>query len=273
LSVYALGFMTHAFLDRLAHPYIVYKSTVIFPVTDKTIGFTQTFPKGTAHAFFERIIDVLMLNILRGRPVASWDQAALAAVCAEPPQGLKELLLQTLELVFPERAGKDGRLFRRIDNTLLDCAAFYRLTDPGQTSLHSRTWLGENQTSIQQIPLAYLYPEQLPLSIDYLNLGRQTWYYPTATGQEDRRSFPEIYRETVKTAAAALSAIISPYLETGVFPIQEIARILGNDGLSITDETGKPCIPTRARFLPLDEVLVQQRVLRTRGAEVRAGST
>ncbi|MDR0641255.1 MAG: zinc dependent phospholipase C family protein [Treponema sp.] len=45
LGAYALGFMTHAILDRAAHPYIIYKSD--------------------HHAFFERIIDVLMLRDLR----------------------------------------------------------------------------------------------------------------------------------------------------------------------------------------------------------------
>jgi hypothetical protein len=265
LSAYALGFMTHAFLDRLTHPYIVYKSSVVSPATDKTIGFMKTFPRGTAHAFFERILDVLMLDILQGKPVASWDQDVLAAVCAEPPRGLKELLFKTLGSVFPERAGKDQKLFQRIENTLRDCGTFYRLTDPGQTSLKCRISTGEDHSSTQKIPLVYLYPEQLPLSIDYLNLGGQPWYYPIATGKEDQRSFLEIYHEAVKTAGTALSEIIAPYLETGIFPVQETAQILGNDGLSIKDETGKPCIPNRVGTLPLDEVLVQQGILRTRG--------
>jgi hypothetical protein len=37
-----------------------------------------------------------MLALLRGRPVAAWEQDALAKVCAETPLGLKELLMHTL---------------------------------------------------------------------------------------------------------------------------------------------------------------------------------
>jgi hypothetical protein len=263
LGAYALGFMTHAILDRLAHPYIVYKSSPAFPAPAKT------FPQGpvlgkSAHAFFERIIDVLMLDYLRERPAASWDQEALlVSVCKAPPSGLKELLARALIAAFPERAGGDTKLKERIENTFRDCSTLYHYTDPGKTSINNPAQDKEPAGWIQEIPIPYLYPENLPGHIDYLNLAHRTWFYPGPGGKPDSRSVPDIYADAVRTAADSLSIFIARYLETGTFPIKEAAQTIGNGGLSIQDENGKPCAPVRTSPLPLDEVLAQQEKLRT----------
>lgn len=267
LGAYALGFMTHAFLDRLAHPYIVYKSGAAFPAHPEALYHNQVPSLGkAAHAFFERILDVLMLSYLRKRPVSSWDQEALlVSVCEAPPWGLKELLARALIAAFPERAGGDTKLGERMENTFLDCTTFYRYTDPRKTSVYQRDRRKETPDWIREIPLPYLYPENLPGHIDYLNLEHRTWFYPGAGGRPDSRSFPDIYADAVQTAADSLSVFIAHYLETGTFPIKEAAQTIGNGGLSIQDETGKPCAPVRTDPLPLDEVLVHQEKLRREG--------
>jgi hypothetical protein len=252
LGAYALGFMTHALLDRQAHPYIVYKSGYVSPANPETLRYARL------HAFFERIIDVLMLEKLRGEEAASWDQEGLlAGICAKPPLGLKELLVRALVLAFPERAGKDEKLSRRMDNTFADCADFYHRLAPHRTSLAS--W-GEDPP-MPEI-LAYVYPEKLPGDIDFLNLKKDPWYYPAGNSGEDRRSFPEIYAQAVDAATLSMSPVIAGYLTTGIFPIKDAAQAIGNEGLSIHDESGKPCAPTRAEPLPLDRVLEEQAELR-----------
>ena len=255
LGIYSLGFMTHAILDRLAHPYIVYKSDRPPP---------ETARRDRSHAFLERIIDVLMLKHLRSTEIASWDQEGiLAATCENPPLGLKELLARVLIHAFPERAGKDEKLSRRIENTFLDCAVFYRITAPANMPLGP---LGTAFT-LDEVPLskgyvAYLYPEKLPAHIDFLNLSKRPWYYPAGEKKEDLRSFPELYTEAVETAANSLAKIIGRYLEEGFFPIEEATQAIGNEGLSIVDEAGKPCTLSWTDPLPLQEVLEQQIELR-----------
>ncbi|MDR3160741.1 MAG: zinc dependent phospholipase C family protein [Spirochaetaceae bacterium] len=235
LGAYALGFMTHAILDRAAHPYIIYKSRY--------------------HVFFERIIDVLMLRELREKEAASWDQEAiLARICEEPPVGLKELLARALILAFPERAGRDGKLMARIDNTFADCARFYRLTSPRRTSLGGGV--------VERRVLELLYPEKLEEDIDFLNLKKEPWYYPAGNSGENYRSFPELYAGAVARAASVITPVIAGYLETGIFPIGEAARAIGNGGLSIQDDEGRPCAPTRSAPLPLDRTLRRQEELR-----------
>jgi hypothetical protein len=256
LGAYALGFMTHAVLDRAAHPYIVYKSGWVSPQKPETLRYAKS------HAFFERILDTLMLERLRGEAVSAWNQGEiLASVCGDPPLGLKELLAKALVLAFPERAGKDEKLSRRIENTFTDCCHFYRLTDPRRTSLSADSSESE-ENPISAGFLAYIFPEKLSPAVDFLNLKKNPWYYPAGAGAGDRRSFPEIYEEALRSAAESITPVITEYLATGIFPIKEAARAIGNGGLSIVDEDGKPCAPTRSEPLPLDQALEDQARLR-----------
>ena len=272
-GVYALGFMTHAILDRWAHPYIVYKSVRVSPVK------SETFRLARLHAFFERIIDVCMLEYLRGGKAADWDQEGLLAeVCENPPPGLKELLARALIRAFPERAGKDGKLRIRMDNVFADCARFYREIAPRRTAIAAGREAAPNSAV-----LAYMYPEklfdqpvsqqgstQLAATVDFLNLKKAPWFYPAGNSQEDRRSFPEVYARAVEAASRAIAPVIAGYLETGSFPIREAAQAIGNGGLSIRDADGRPCAPTRADPLPLEEVLKEQEKLRRDAASLRA---
>ena len=252
-GLYALGFMTHAFLDRQAHPFIVYKSFSFSPKTTDSISYAQ------AHAFFERIIDALMFKHSRGAEVSSWDQEALLSQpCENPPPALKELLARCLVKVFPERAGKDGKLDARVANAFLDSAGFYRATSPESVTRKIR----DKAAFFDKDHLVYVYPENLPQCIDFLNLEKRPWFYPAGAEKEDARSFPEIYSGAVAAAVDSLSGIIVRYLEDGSFPAEEAARAIGNGGLSIVDESGSPCPPSRSDPLPLNETLEQQMAMR-----------
>jgi hypothetical protein len=253
LGVYALGFMTHVFLDRHCHPYIVYKSQ--YPDPERRAEFRGGLGRG-AHPFFERIIDVLMLQRLRGQDAAAWDQGMLAGILENPPLGLEELLGRALKAGFPERAGKDRKLAQRMANAFLDAAWFYRLTDPRHAPA----------SGIDRL-LVYLYPARLSPDIDFLNLNHEAWYDPGGASDDpgaeaDTRSFPEIYAGALTAAADALAPGMAGYLETGDFPIADAARRIGNGGLSIQDENGKPCAPRRTSPLPLERVWREQAALR-----------
>ena len=251
LGVYTLGFMTHAILDRAAHPFIVYKTCI--PPKRGGLNYAQ------AHAFFERIIDALMFKLLRGAEAAAWNQEdMLAGVCAEPPPNLKELLARALTLAFPERAGKDGKLQSRMENTFQDSAGFYRMTAPANVAGK----IMDIPPSVRKDHLVYIYPERLPERIDFLNLEKRPWFYPAGEEREDTRSFPEIYAGAVEAAVDSLAGITGRWLEQGDFSKEEAAARIGNGGLSIVDEKGAPCPPCRAEPLPLDEALEQQALLR-----------
>jgi len=167
-------------------------------------------------------------------------------------------LVRALILAFPERAGKDEKLAHRIENTFTDCARFYRFTAPAYTAVKATA----SQPSLNMNNIFYVYPPKLPDDIDFLNLKKLPWYCPAGDKVEDLRSFPELYSDAVNKAAGTIAAVISAYLEEGVFPIREAAQSIGNGGLSIVDEAGLPCAPVRSDPLPLAEVLeVQLRLI------------
>jgi hypothetical protein len=261
LGAYALGFMTHAFLDRAAHPYIVYKSVPLAGKPGENAPFFRVFPRGRgAHPFFERILDVLMLEKLRGIPVSSWEGGGLLSTAGErPPPGLKDLWGRSLRAVFPERAGGDPNLSRRLDNAFADSASFYRFTDP---RLRDDSFPGGGEEVSRARGLLYRYPERLPEDIDFLNEGGKPWAHPVS-GREDRRSVPELYRDAVRGAAAVLAPVIGEYLWRGNFPRARAAQVIGDGGLSLTGEDGKPCAPLVTEPLPLHEVFEEERRRRT----------
>jgi hypothetical protein len=220
------------------------------------------------HAFFERIIDALMLRELRGLETAAWDQEGiLAAICDDPPLGLKELIARALASAFPEKTGKDHKLALRIDNAFADCAGFYRFTAPAKTGIQAAdpgafTGGAEGRQTLSVRSLSCVFPENLPAGIDFLNLNHAPWFYPwvspTAKPKADTRSFPEIYAAALEAALDALAPCIEQYLAGGIFPIAEAARNIGNGSLSIQDDEGKPAAPNRTDPLPLDDVLREQ---------------
>ncbi len=257
-GAYALGFATHAFLDRETHPYIVSKAGWVAPSRPETARYAR------CHAFFERIIDALMLERLRGVSAAAWDQAAiLASACASPAEGIKSAIVEALIDAFPERAAPDASLALRVDNAFKDAGAFYRVTDPARTSLNLRLIDGFDYLSsaVGRSSVALVYPERFTLGLDYLNLARGEWLNPCPDCGSDRRSFPDLYEAALEAASAFLQAFLTHFRDANWIMEGAAARI-GDGGLSIVDREGNPCAPARADPLPLDEVLESQYRLR-----------
>ena len=269
LFVYALGFISHPFLDRAAHPYIVYKSHLAFP---------------RSHAFFERIIDVLMLENLRKIKVSDWDQVTiLAESCEKCPEHLIKGLASALEMTNQK---KDKLLLKRMENAFLDSASFYRYTSPSSTSIKNPEFR-ERALILKKRSLSIFFPEDLPSGMDFLNLEKEPWYDPSGLpsgkpvgepvckhagspvgktegleANPDYRSFPEIYRDCIKKASASLTGIIQKFLEGHPYCPAEMSLAIGNGGLSITGRNGKPSPVRVSKPLPLGEILDQQAALR-----------
>ena len=256
-AAYALGFSTHAFLDRSLHPYIVCKAGWVSPTRPETERFAR------CHAFFERIIDSLMLGRLRGTAVAAWDQdSLLAAPCADPGDLLKPMIAAALADTY-ERAKIDEKLAKRMENAFKDSAGFYRVTNPARTSFGTRINDGYEYLSSDRgrSAVALMYPEGFTPGLDYLNLARASWRHPCETGGADVRSVPELYEEALVESTAFLTATASALAISGKIPA-ETAAMIGDEGLSILDGAGVPCAPVHAEPLPLDEVLDAQYALR-----------
>ncbi|MDR2478377.1 MAG: zinc dependent phospholipase C family protein [Treponema sp.] len=268
-SAYALGFITHAALDRFCHPYIVYRSF------DPNAERGSLRESGIAHPFFERILDVLMLKKLRSLETESWDQERLLAeTCENPPPGLKDCIAAALRAGFPERAGKDGKLRQRIDNAFVDCAHYYRVSAPARTRTGSRSALsnttdgdsGDSSFLRNLRFLALVYPENVSTEIDFLNLEHRHWQYPyrppNSAVPDSGCSFPEIYAAAVEAASGSFRPFIEQYLDAGILPFDKAAESIGSGSLSIQDENGKPAAPNTGSPLPLGDELRRQAEMR-----------
>lgn len=253
-GLYALSFATHAFLDRATHPYIVNRAGWVSPARPETERYAR------CHAFFERIIDVLMLRYLRGRGQDSWDQEVLLALpCGAVSDDLIDLINTALIAAYPKRAGSDLRLRQRIQNAFKDAESFYRNTNPRKTSLNLR--LRDEcvyfQNHQDRSSVALVYPEAFPLGIDYLNLSRSPWRHPCGEGVFDIRSFPELYQSAFANALGYFESLLNHYLKTGKI-MDDSSFWLGNGSLSIQDVSGRPCAPLWSDPLSLDQVLTEQ---------------
>jgi hypothetical protein len=260
-SAYALGFATHAFLDRRAHPYIVCKAGWVSPAKPETARYAR------CHAFFERVLDVLMLERLRGMDAAAWDQEEMLSLRdGADRDSVIAAIAASLSAVFPERAGSDAQLGRRVLNAFSDAAGFYRITNPARTSLNMRLPDGFEylRSAAGRASVALVYPDHFTYGVDYLNLARGAWGDPCRPDRVDSRSFHDLYAAAAAEAAEVVVFLFKAFVETGLIPAAELSRSIGNGGLSVVGADGQPCAPSHAEPLPLDAVLDQQYRLRLR---------
>ncbi|MFA6508687.1 MAG: hypothetical protein WCT14_21485 [Treponemataceae bacterium] len=253
-AAYALGFATHAFLDRAAHPYIVCKSGWVSPSKPETARYAR------CHAFFERILDVQMLEKLRGMDASAWDQEERLTRYSDTERAsLIEAVGASLTEAFPERASADVKLSLRVANAFSDAESFYHMTNPMRTSLNMRLSDGFEYLSSAsgRASVALIYPERFPLGIDYLNLARAPWAHPCRADKIDHRSFPDMYEDAVQYAVSVFIRILGGFVTSGLLE-NDAAFLIGNAGLSAVGEDGQPCAPTHAEPLPLDSVLDEQ---------------
>jgi len=122
-AAYAAGFVTHGILDRMLHPYIVFFSGWYDPALPETRPYRRT------HAFFERVLDVLMLRARRGRETRTFDCFRALFCGAVLPAPIEEVLAAGLEWTYA-RAREDGDLRVRLANAYTDSMGFYESTNP-----------------------------------------------------------------------------------------------------------------------------------------------
>jgi hypothetical protein len=248
-AAFILAWTSHAFLDRAAHPFIIYFSGWVDhrdPETSKYLG---------CHVFFERILDVLCLERFgQGlHPVASpgiSDFDFFSRIDCGPvlPPDLLKLLASALT------ATNRGvtMLEERIGNAYLDAMSLYRFTNPVaggnlEASLPKATTDRERRRLI-----ALFHPRELPSGIDFLNEGKRPWRNPCSDGDEVGTSFPELWEEATDRAVTALRVVASCL--RGGDGLDGIVPAVGDGNLSDGKAEG-PCLPRFVEPLPLSGLM------------------
>jgi hypothetical protein len=237
LTAFTLGWVTHAFLDRVTHPFIVYFS-----------GWGEKHFR--CHIFFERILDVLTLRERRGQTAAELSLPGLLGCGPVLPYPLVKTLLKALNLAYPRMTRKSLDR-RRIENAYADAMFFYTYTDPSEPRY--RRLALERDREAQKRRLALFHPLELPEDIDFLNRGGALWRHPCREDLASTASFPQLYAEALARAVPAL-AVVSEALEGGRTP-EEVETAVGNASLNTGLERWQRCRLAQCDPLPLAELL------------------
>jgi hypothetical protein len=280
-GLFTLSWASHAVLDRYCHPFINYFAG--------WGGASAAEP--STHAFFERIVDVLMLRRFRGLSPDAFDFAALIEREPEVPERLAGPIVAALRATFAQ-GRDDEHIERRVSNAFSDALGFYRHTNRvSVTELRRRLGRdsGRNTTGVDpdavdpdavgtdadpavvdpavldpaardrfRRQLSLLHPFWLPADIDFANERHAAWTHPCDAGRVYRDSLWDRYdaalREGVNVAQAVETAWnfgAAAWDSDGPPSGDAVHEALGDSDLSDTDARPSPCRKQHSHRLPL----------------------
>jgi hypothetical protein len=252
LTLYALAFVTHGILDRYAHPFVNYFG-----------GWGSPAPgEPHSHAFFERILDSLILKERWRQEATEYDfYGELEGVLGPEDRGLPgeiDALISSALTATLRQAQEDDQLRVRIANAFDDAFGFYRYTNRVTLeTLQSRFSQHTQDPDAVKRGLSLLHPIRLPEGIDYLNEARAQWWHPCDPPEPRRDSFWDLYAEARRHAGELLAVITERFAKSepsAGFPTEEIAGRIGDSDLSDTEEREAPCRKSYSAPLPFDRV-------------------
>ncbi len=243
LAAFTLGWATHAFLDRVTHPFIVYFSGWVDPSRPETARYFR------CHIFFERILDVLTLRERRGQEAAELSLPGLLGCGPVLPYPLVKTLLKALNAAYP-RMSRKSLDRRRIENSYADAMFFYTYTDPSEPRY--RKLALERDREAHNRRLALFHPRELPPEIDFLNRAHARWLHP-CLGESSTASFPQLHEQALAQAVPALSLLDEAL--AGRRPAEEVEAAVGNASLNTGLERSRRCHLQYCAPLPLAELL------------------
>jgi hypothetical protein len=216
------GQATHGFLDRQAHPFIVFFAGWKVP------GNHQTDALRYSHAFLERIVDVLVWKTRVGTPFTDcrWQEDLPG------PDGFPDdfwtVWAEALHEVFPQLSAR-AEVEIRLKNAVADTRGFLGFTAPGAREHAVR--------AARQGSLHYFHPEALP-DWDFLNLARGEWRDPVS-GIPRNETFLDLFDRAAAQARSALAVLTDRSADW--------ETLLGNGSLNLPGSEGENLAPTHSR--------------------------
>lgn len=250
LALYLFGFLTHAFLDRAAHPYINYTAGWYDPADSKSAG------RRGAHAYLERLIDVEVLRRFRNCGFEQYNFFARVDAGERPPPQLVRLIAAGLRQAVP-RAAADQHLLTRIEHAYLDARGFY-----SYTNRTLEQFLAEElpeQSSLELRRCALLHPARVPHTLDPANESRRPWLHPCSSEPTYTSTLWELMEDARRAAEpAARYALELIQAKAPPEAAHGIVTLVGELNLSDGRPGTRPCPKRFSRPLPLMEHLREQ---------------
>jgi hypothetical protein len=245
LSAFIMGFVTHAPLDRKAHPFIGYFAGWVDPQEEASRRLYH------AHPFLERILDVLVLRERTGKTPAEFDFLSQVRCGRTLPYPVIKDMVKGFNAIYPTYNFK-SRDRVRIENAYHDAIFFYKLTNHLNPSLTKLAYKKDRKEGFKQKRLGLIHPREIPEGYDFLNLGHATWCHPCDDKETFTSSFIDLYNEALQQSIDMLRAVHE--VLAGHAALEELAEKIGNESL----DTGREhCTPLYSQPLPLREILDQ----------------
>jgi len=244
LLAYLLGWISHVFLDRAAHPYINFHSG--------WHGVPDSDPERRhMHAFLERIIDVQIL--WRNNRVTP-DRFGFHDFL-RPYQEIPEYLLHALVTSLRRElnaARIDDEIEHRIKNAYLDMMGFYAFTDHPPRRYFREARRRERNGDLAGRWLSIIHPPHEWIPFDALNSDRRWWRHPCREGASSNLSFLDLWNEGLSRATVPAKTLLSIWRD-GPDPllVKRLYAEIGEENLNDGISTDTGCVRTYAEPLPL----------------------
>ena len=245
LRAYVLGFITHAFLDRKTHPFIMYFSGWVNSTEKESRRFFR------CHAFLERILDVLILQEERTATLQEFDFLS-QIVCDVLPEIVIGTLARAIRMTYSDNS-PDSEECTRIRNAHADTMFFYHVTNHRRLHYLYSAYELDRSENFRKRRIALFHPLELPVHIDFLNLKRNTWNHPCCSEDQYSLSFMDLYREALQEIVPVLRAVDLGMTEKQ--PPADIESRIGNESLDTGKHSNRPCVPLYSAPFPLPELM------------------
>jgi hypothetical protein len=267
IGAYIVAFLTHAVLDRHLHPYINYKAGR--PVQ----GDPSTERFRTMHAFLERLIDIALLQELRGETAREYSFfGKIEPMVTTEPDGIGWVnLIQGALIGAFDRAANDTKLTTRLQNAWLDAVGYYRFTDNVTPAYLTEALQREENSEVRRTWLSIIHPPNVPTDLDVLNLGHAEWTHPCSSRRRSTASVLEMYRAAVDESISIVKEVVAVWngaLSAGEYTAEAamaIAETVGDYNLSDGRPRKRPCRPRHMDPFPLAELQEEIRASIKRG--------
>jgi hypothetical protein len=226
------GFVTHQAVDRVLHPYIVYRSYV-----DGNTGLEGVTP-ARLHAFLERILDTALYLKVERLPLSSFDVSNFRRIDDECLSPLVRRIAIALEQTFPGEADGNNDLELRVANAFADSLYYYDITNPASISMDAPPDEMRRALFLQFSidGTALLHPESVAHDVDWLNEQCSFWQDPV-TGAERHESVIELFDIAVSLASSVIHVLDSVF--NRALDADSLERTIGNGPLTVTGSDGK----------------------------------
>jgi len=252
-GAYTLGFITHVFLDRACHPFIVYHSGWVMA------GRPETASYRSCHPMLERVLDVLAWERSCGLPVSAFRQQRTLCPAWSAMPSFAERLALALRGAYRSRAASDADLRARMANAFTDSCYFYEHTDPSDTSMDGR---GSREYAYPFAELSFrsvslVYPEGFERSVDWANEEHRTWLHPCEPERPSDASYFDLCAAAESDSVPALR-VCADALRGSRESLIQLPLAVGSGTLNVGDAAGKQARPLRMDPLPLEALMRAQ---------------